>query len=257
MKKVIIVVPIYRPLTDTERQSLEQLLRVLGHYPIDLLHPERLPVGDIMAQYGQGKQLTETVLPDSNFRSVQSYSDLCLTESFYDLYGSYEYMLIYQLDAWIFSDQLQAWVDRGYDYVGAPWVPTEYYYKKFVGMLHQRLRKCFPVDIYHIPHCMKYFAVGNGGFSLRRISTMKAIMHDDRDIISQLNGRYYEDWYISQVATRTHQLNIPDWRTALQFSYEQALSHCYELNHKELPFGCHYWSNPKNYKRFWHRFIHT
>ncbi|MCQ2082951.1 MAG: hypothetical protein MJY58_00425 [Bacteroidaceae bacterium] len=253
MNNVIIVIPVYRPFSETERKSFEQALRILGKYDISILHPVKLDIDSIMDKYAGMANISETVLDDSNFASVQSYSDLLLTTEFYDLYKDYEYMLIYQLDAWVFRDELQMWADKGYDYVGAPWIPTEYYWKRTWGMLVQNIRKLFPVNVYRIPHCLKYFAVGNGGFSLRKISTMRQITVDDREIIDKC--RYFEDWYISLVASRTHKLKIPDYHEALKFSFEQSLSHCYSLNHKELPFGCHYWSRPKNYERFWHRFI--
>ena len=32
-------------------------------------------------------------------------------------------MLIYQLDAYVFKDELLNWANKGYDYIGAPWLP--------------------------------------------------------------------------------------------------------------------------------------
>lgn len=253
MDRVIIVIPFYRPFTDTERKSFEQGLRILGKYEISLLHPERMDISGIMEQYAGQAKITEKAIDNRHFTSIQSYSDLLLTTEFYDLYSDYDYMLIYQLDAWVFRDELQMWVDKGYDYIGAPWIPTEYWWKRTWGMLVQSIRKLFPVNVCRIPHCMKYFAVGNGGFSLRKISTIRQITIDDREIIDKCG--YYEDWYISQVASRTHSIRIPDYHEALKFSFEQSLKHCWSLNRHELPFGCHYWSNPKKYERFWHRFI--
>lgn len=255
MKQVIIVIPIYCDMSHTERISLERCISVLGRYPINLLHPVSYSVAPIIEQYGSQADISETAMDDRHFKSVQTYSDLLLSTFFYDCYADYEFMLICQLDAYVFRDELQQWLDSGYDYVGAPWIPTEYYWKRTYGMLHQRIRRLFPVDVCHIPHCFKYFAVGNGGFSLRNIQKIRQVVADDREIIDRCH--YYEDWYISQVATRTHDIRIPDWRTALRFSFEQSLSHCYALNNRQLPFGCHYWNSPKKYKRFWHRFIQT
>lgn len=252
-KKVVIVIPIYREFTKTEKISFERCVAVLKDYNIDLLHPEKLSVDAIISTYDGQAHITETMLPDKHFTGIDSYNDLLLTEEFYNLYSDYEYMLIYQLDAYVFEDKLKEWIEKGYDYVGAPWVPTLYYYKRTIGMFRQWIYKHLPIDIYHIPHCFKYFAVGNGGFSLRRIEAMRQIMRDDKDIIAKCN--YNEDWYISQVATRTHQIRIPDWHEALDFSFEHSLRNCYRLNHKRLPFGCHYWEHPRYYKEFWHKYI--
>lgn len=253
MSSVIIVIPIYRSFTDTEKISFEQGLKVLGKYRISLLHPRKFDVSSIIKQYGDRGNLSEMSIDDCHFTSVASYSDLLLTPYFYDLYSQYDYMLIYQLDAYVFRDELYKWIEKGYDYIGAPWIPSKYYLKCIVEKPWQAIRKLFPVKLTNIPHCMNYFAVGNGGFSLRKISTIHQITIDDSAIIRQCC--YNEDWYISQVASRTHKLNIPNYHEALKFSFEQSLSHCYSLNHRELPFGCHYWSKPKNYSRFWHRFI--
>lgn len=31
--------------------------------------------------------------------------------------------MIYQLDAWVFNDELSSWCSLGYDYIGAPFFP--------------------------------------------------------------------------------------------------------------------------------------
>lgn len=78
------------------------------------------------------------------FDSVKSYNELMLSVDFYRSFREYQYMLIYQLDAFVFEDQLEYWCNKGYDYIGAPWIKAN---KKF-----------------H-PTC------GNGGFSLRKIDS--------------------------------------------------------------------------------------
>lgn len=252
-KRVIVVIPIYREFQKTEEISFLQGITVLKDYTFNLLHPTSFSVQPILDRYGQSVCLTETALPDEHFKGVQSYNDLLLTEDFYKLYSEYEYMLIYQLDAYVFEDRLAEWLDKGYDYVGAPWIPTEFVLKTIFFMPYQKIRRLFPVDLYNIPHCFKYFAVGNGGFSLRRIETMRRIMADDAGIIRKCGCN--EDVYISQIATRTHQIRIPGWREALGFSFEKSLKHSFRLNGNKLPFGCHYWSVPKRYDSFWYKFI--
>lgn len=34
-------------------------------------------------------------------------------------------MLVYQLDAYAFKDELFFWASLGYDYIGAPWMPHQ------------------------------------------------------------------------------------------------------------------------------------
>jgi hypothetical protein len=57
-------------------------------------------------------------------------------------------MLIYQLDCWVFQDDLMYWCEQGYDYIGAPW------FDKFSEADDNS--KMLPL-------------AGNGGLSLRRI----------------------------------------------------------------------------------------
>ena len=57
-------------------------------------------------------------------------------------------MLIYQLDACVFRDELKYWCEKKYDYIGAP-IFWAYNSNKFSN---------------------KVAGIGNGGFSLRKIS---------------------------------------------------------------------------------------
>ena len=57
----------------------------------------------------------------SYFESIKTYSDLCLTTELYKKFADYDYMFLYQLDGWIFKDELEYWCNQGYDYIGAPW----------------------------------------------------------------------------------------------------------------------------------------
>src|SRR5206468_1498508 len=83
--------------------------------------------------------------PARHFKSARTHGRLELTTAYYEIFLAYEHILVYELDSLVFSDELEPWCDRGYDYVGAPWITT-------------------PLNpTYRDPE-----AVGNGGFSLRR-----------------------------------------------------------------------------------------
>ena len=58
---------------------------------------------------------------DRFFRNPVTYSRLLTMAGFYECFKRYEYMLVAQLDAWVFSDRLDFWCGKGYDYIGAPW----------------------------------------------------------------------------------------------------------------------------------------
>ncbi len=108
---VVIVIPVYNPtLTDHERISFIQCVHVLGRYPIVLIAPHSLNISEYQKLYAP---LCEYRFNDSYFSDIQGYNKLMLSEEFYEAFTSYEYMLIHQLDAFVFSDKLEAWCRRG------------------------------------------------------------------------------------------------------------------------------------------------
>jgi len=49
-----------------------------------------------------------------------NYQILMLSPKFYNFYKSYTHILIAQMDAYTFSDQLISWCEKKWDYIGAP-----------------------------------------------------------------------------------------------------------------------------------------
>ena len=114
---VIIVVPIYRSeLRETERVSLLQLQKVLGNYPRVFLAPASLSFDFGALGRGFGVERFD----DAYFDGLSGYSCLMLSDEFYARFADYQYVLIYQLDAFVFQDTLRAFCALGYDYIGAP-----------------------------------------------------------------------------------------------------------------------------------------
>jgi hypothetical protein len=94
--------------------------------------------------------------PDRYFGSVRAHGSLLLSEAFYRAFSEYEFVLIHHLDALVFSDQLAQWCAAGYDYIGAPWLLSP-----------------------DTPHITAQ-KVGNGGFSLRRVSSFCRVLNSRR-----------------------------------------------------------------------------
>jgi hypothetical protein len=271
--KVCIVIPVYKPhLTDSEVKSLEQCFKVLDKRQISLVCANSLNVSfyESIAS-GYKKQITINRFNDTYFVSIQSYSRLLLSLEFYERFRDFEFILVYQLDAWVFSDELDYWCQKDYDYIGAPW-----------------FEKCGLHE-----NGNKLWAVGNGGFSLRRISSflnifyykrplftikgLKAIHPKKRRFIGKLsiiiiicikrsgwgnNSNYYlkkfeknEDGFWSVFLQRSRKpMKLPNCEEALKFSFESSPSYLYELNGERLPFGCHAWEK-NEYNSFWKNFI--
>ena len=114
-KDIAVVIPIYLPsLSNSERISLEQCLKLLSSYSIVVIKPESLDLDDIINFFG----LTHIeAFPDKHFVSLRAYNKLVLSEEFYRSFQHYTYMLIYQLDAYVFKDELLNWANKGYDYI--------------------------------------------------------------------------------------------------------------------------------------------
>lgn len=149
MNKVVVVIPIYKEVLSTEEIiSYTRCCRILKGYPISIITYASLDYSfykKIAIDYGI--QLNIELFDDNFFKSVHGYNMLMLSECFYERFIQYEYMLIYQLDAYIFEDKLLLWCDKGYDFIGAPLLEDKYGWE----------------NKYIIPHS------NNGGFSLRRI----------------------------------------------------------------------------------------
>lgn len=248
---VVVVIPVYKPtLTDHERISFIQCINVLSRYPIVLVAPHSVNVSEYRKLYAP---LREQRFDDSYFSDIQGYNRLMLSEEFYKSFASYEYMLIHQLDAFVFSDELETWCQQGYDYVGAPWLRD----RDFTGWrdklefgIRQRvatwldLKKADGVTPREI---VNLNGVGNGGLSLRRVSTLLRALQKNRAklrlYIGESRYEYNEDvfWGI-EVNRHWPVLRIPTYRQALHFAIEffpaWAVTH---YNQGELPFGCHAW----------------
>lgn len=249
-EQCVVAVPVYRSfLTEEEEVSWRHLLHFLGDREIRLFLPEGLE--------SPKPEMREERFPARFFDSVASYSRLLLSEDFYRRFSAFEFLLIYQLDALVFSSALDRWCEAGYDYLGAPWWKDPD--RPELGLSH----------------------TGNGGLSLRRVAAALEVLTADarpgplpvelmKTQMPDLQGlpparklrrkvrilrearqgaRWYTDRYSLNEdrfwSDRAH-LFLRSFRTAppheaLEFSFEVAPRAAFELNGARLPFGCHGW----------------
>lgn len=260
----IVVIPVYKEALDgNEYKSLRQCLKVLHKHRICLVGPKGLDYSIYEDVFLECKvELNIETFDPAFFESIRGYNRLMLCEDFYKRFAGYEYMLIYQLDAYVFRDELDYWCDKGYDYVGAPWM-------KLNGKL----------DVEN---------AGNGGFSLRRISsfvslfshkgrllTLKGLcclhryrgpLHKPFCVLSGLFGKnnhledFLDGWlnedllYVTLKHKRGGYFWIPNSLEAMFFSFEGSPSMLFEMTGGKLPFGCHAW-NKNEYEQFWKKYI--
>lgn len=267
--KVIIVIPIYSPyINPIEEASLRQCLRILYRYNIVFITYYELNTDaykKICLEYSN-VNIRYEYFDKQHFNGIDAYNRFCLDRELYNRFTEYDYMLIYQLDAWVFSDRLTQWCQKDYDYIGPP---------LFNDWSSNR----------------PYFIEGcNGGFSLRKISFFLNLLNSTKRIYSikqlwhkshsfsdymkfipnclpglkktplkyikkKLNQGFNEDVIISIFLKDTQfKPNIPPSHIALNFAFEKYPSDLYKMNNKKLPFGCHAFMKYE-YDSFWSNFI--
>ncbi len=229
-----VVIPVYKSqLNEFEQTALAQALKVLKAHDLIFV----VPAGLTASYLKHGKC---EFFPASYFKGVESYNDLMVSAAFYRRFLTYRYILIYQLDAYVFRDELTYWCTRGYSYIGAPWINASFYARKTKDYAKYGLR---------------YPEVGNGGFSLRstRMHYWACIFYFTyvlRVVFKSLN----EDWFWVNIIGRINPFyKIADAEIAMKFAIEsnprQSLA---DLN-GNLPFGCHGWD--KYFEEFWINYI--
>lgn len=231
-KEAVVVIPAYKEeLSATEKISVQQVYRILGAYDICFMAPEKLrPVLE-------KKWLRGEYFPDASFESVAAYSRLLLDKEFYERFSDYDYMLLYQMDAFVFADRLHEFCQLGYDYIGAP--------------VHR---------MYGWPYNLS--TVGNGGFSLRKISSCIKVLKRKNEIYSKLSQEKIkiledaEDRFFTYCGVHNGiSFRLPPYNVALEFALEhQIRKKCLTMEIRDLPFGCHAWSKPYLYQ-YWRKYI--
>jgi len=243
---VVIVIPIYKnTLTEGERLSLNQCMKVLGGYSIVFVQPESLDSSSISFD---GKIKVEH-FPDKYFKTVFGYNELMLSDFFYERFSSSKYMLIYQLDAYVFKDELMKWCAKGYDYIGAPWISSpNTLLNRFIKLFDSKRKKEREVI---------FFKVGNGGFSLRNIAASISVTQRFKQEIKENLTRDNDDFWIMEdvfwslkVPKLFPEFKIPGYKEALGFAMDRKPELAIKLNNNELPFGCHGFEKSK-VKDFW------
>lgn len=263
--KVAIVIPIYKKQpTQEELISLQQAITILGNYSLILVCPNSLNIENYIPKYDHF--LVER-FEDSFFKSIDGYNKLMMSKQFYQRFLNYEYILIYQLDAYVFRDELEYWCNLNFDYIGAPWL-----YEKGGKLVIS--------------------GIGNGGLSLRNTNKLlnyltsktirmnligvyrlyanypfiKKIIRFPKIVLSQLgyknnktyfiNGGLNEDYLFGHISQyTTNRLKIPSEGHAIQFAFDEYPEELYSINKLTLPFGCHGWYKNKKARSFWAQHI--
>jgi len=273
-----IIIPIYKnEITKHETIALKQCCSILRKYTIIFITHDELDCSaytsickhaDVSFRYEYFKK--------KYFNGIVGYNALLLSNIFYKKFDAYKFMLVYQLDAYVFRDELEYWCNQDYDYIGAPWMSFR--------------------SIEENPAFgSKYnLTVGNGGFCLRKIDTfvrfnspniflayyffeiciffnslkekskkniffmfIRCILFPVKIIIDKIDSltrdRKNEDVLWAKALQPCSKM--PNAYTAMRFSFEAYCDYLYELSDYKLPFGCHGWFEYYRWKLFWKKII--
>lgn len=255
MKKVAVVIPLYKStLSNYEHIALKQCQTILSNYPQIIVKPKSLN----LQQNIYSSNFSIINFDDSYFKRVEDYNRLMMSADFYKAFLGFEYILIYQLDAFVFKDELTYWCTQNFDYIGAPWI-RKTYDKSWFKILRLKTRVFIKKKIFSLQNKKnsKYIIeneVGNGGFSLRRVAKFYQISTEMTQQISfylDQNSHYFNEdifWSI-EVNRQEKKLRIPSVQKGLQFAFETPPVKAKYLNSTNLPFGCHAWDKNANYWR--------
>jgi hypothetical protein len=247
-EQVAIIVPFYKTeLSEYESIALEQCFRVLSKHTIIAIKPKKLVLPSRVTAYPFSEVIS---FEDKYFAGIGGYNELMMSELFYGRFLKWEYVLIHQLDAFVFKDELEYWCANGGDYIGAPWIRRKKYStwaKGLYSVILQKLSRRYNLKKHGLPNKYQFDDMtGNGGFSLRRTKIFHELCIRFRKKIEEYNQQpihqYNEDVFWSiEVNRKQKMLKIPDWKTALKFSVEFHPARALALNNNQLPFGCHAW----------------
>jgi hypothetical protein len=236
-QSAIVLLPVYRPQpTPDELVALRRCVAVLGRHPLVLVAPAGLD----LAPYTRHGAFGEERFDPAFFAGIASYNRLLLSAEFYARFQAHDYILVHQLDAFVFADRLDAWCAAGYDYVGAPWVGRS------LWRVALHVSRSWPPSRPRLRGLRD--AVGNGGFSLRRVSSHLACL--ERFAAKARSWRINEDYFWSLYAPgRGLPFRIPPTQAALGFAFETRPAACLARTRGALPFGCHGWD--RHDRAFW------
>jgi hypothetical protein len=251
IKKACVAIPVYQEkISVYEQISMDQCFRILSNYDIYFVIPQRLENFIRFNPFFLSGQASYKVFSDNFFTDVPAYNRLLKYPKFYQTFDSYEFLLLYQLDAFVFNDELLRWCDLHYDNIGAPLFENYYDAVSTSPIIGQ----------------------GNGGFCLRNVKSCYEVVTTLRKLKfkkeytdskrSMLRNIYRylkhqvvfiyslypfqpiinEDrFWAEEIPAVFPEFKVPDPKVSVGFSFEVNPDILFEINKEVLPFGCHAW----------------
>ncbi|RYY33155.1 MAG: hypothetical protein EOP46_17220 [Sphingobacteriaceae bacterium] len=255
-KKVCVVIPVHSATPEYyELISFQQCFKVLGKHPIYVVAPKGL---DLSAYKALVPEFKVQYIDKKWQASKLDYNKLKMSRYFYNLFQQYQYLLTYELDAFVFSDELEHWCNKGYDYIGAPWFdnapPAE---AKIIGVgnsgfslrniktMEQNLKKVYYIDpTRHSAFRKQKFIMKLKGpifKQLRRLSKLKSLLYKENTTIQKASFLFEDKVVFEFMAPAFPDFKLAPEDEAYRFSFEVNPEALYVRNGNKLPMGCHAW----------------
>ncbi len=258
-KQCVVVIPLYKKEPgELEKVSFRHTMKV-SRYDVVIICPENFDFS-VYKQLAEGQEFEVKYFSDDYFTSQKSYSDLCVSECFYKAFSEYEYMLMCQLDAYLFDDDFSYYFDNKIDFVGPP--------------VYKGYGKATNPD---------YLGFFNGGFCLRNIAQCQKACKEikkfknvwklyrkrifgKRDVLRNIAWKFKrpftkrtplcsEDrFFCNFVPGYMNDFRIATYEEAFGFGFEGVPAYMLEKRGGKLPNGCHAFNRYELWE-FWKNYI--
>lgn len=256
LEPVTIVIPIWKTeLTKYEEISFRQSLSILNDFEFSIVTYKRLdlhPVLKLVDEYDVRCRIIH--FPKRYFACIAGYNQLMVSVRFYSKFLNYKYILICQLDCFVFKDELRYWLDQGYSYIGAPWLQG---FRKaaedapIIGVgnggfslrqVRDHLRALFSFHYIESPHRLftHFVACRDGTFPGQLLLLLTKLTIKNNTFFLFNDGGANEDFFWGNTVKDFPWFSVPDWKVAAHFSVEVQPKRFLAML-SEMPFGCHAW----------------
>lgn len=252
-KDCVIVIPIYKyDLYDYELLSINRILDLyINRYNIIYLIPNDFDIVFFLNKNKLDKYYTNSVMwyvisyDPYFFTSSLTYNKICMSSEFYSHFFNYKYMFLYQLDAYVFNDELEYWLSKDYDFIGS--------YERFMNNYILQVIK----SVLDNPDDYNYDKKGimmNGGVSLRKIQSCYKFLNQNKLLCDRV---FYDD---SHVLEEDGFLSFVEETSvsaldAIKFGYSHmCFDTSYAVNDYKYPFVCHSLSHSIRLREYVYKF---
>ena len=266
-KQIAVVIPVHNSfLSSSERISLLQCRRVLSNYSVFLVYPFGADINNYLSLY---PALQPQPVPADWLSTIEAYNKMKKSISFYQLFDKFDFMLTYELDAYIFSDNWEKANCFHYDYIGAPMFEGHLQANansKIIGggnsgFSMRNIKSCIRI-LKKVAKLKKYYRLFYKAKRLVRFTLLFRLFDKSWNVrgsnyyfLSFISDKHInEDMFwafvVPKVIKNFSIASIPD---SIKFSFEILPSVLFSMNEFTLPLGCHAWG--KYEPGFWKPFV--